>query len=208
MRKKIALFYVLVTSLCLTAFVFVLFHAFGFRLNRSDSLPGILYRIVPLKEGEAVNVGDRSHRPLQNFCPVKSRDRAQYRARLCHEDSQSAHAQASSRSSRGRRCHRKRFSVREWRNREDNRSVPGFEGREAPGLSDADNPPAQSLLAHFRPGTRLRFPLLRAVAERFVHAQSISPVLRTSVQKYGNGKTTSFWTKIPNFLPGRTVIVG
>ena len=59
MRKKIALFYVLVTLLCLTAFAFMLFHAFGIRLNRSDSLPGILYRIVPLKEGGAVNIGDR-----------------------------------------------------------------------------------------------------------------------------------------------------
>lgn len=58
MRKKIALFYVLVTSLCLVAFAFVLFHTFGVRVNRSDSLPGILYRIVPLKEGEAVNTGD------------------------------------------------------------------------------------------------------------------------------------------------------
>jgi conjugative transfer signal peptidase TraF len=59
LRKKIALFYVLVTLLCLTAFTFALFHAFGVRVNRSDSLPGILYRIVPIKEGEAVNVGDR-----------------------------------------------------------------------------------------------------------------------------------------------------
>jgi conjugative transfer signal peptidase TraF len=58
LRKKIALFYVLVTLLCLAAFAFVLFHAFGVRVNRSDSLPGILYRIVPLKEGEAVNTGD------------------------------------------------------------------------------------------------------------------------------------------------------
>ena len=58
MRKKIARFYVLITLLCLIAFAFVLFHAFGIRLNRSDSLPGILYRIVPLEEGEAVNIGD------------------------------------------------------------------------------------------------------------------------------------------------------
>jgi conjugative transfer signal peptidase TraF len=58
LRKKIALFYVLVTLLCLTALVFVLSHALGVRVNRSDSLPGILYRIVPLEEGEAINVGD------------------------------------------------------------------------------------------------------------------------------------------------------
>jgi conjugative transfer signal peptidase TraF len=58
LRKKIALFYVLLTSLCLVAFAFVLFHSFGIRLNRSDSLPGILYRIVPLEKCEAVNAGD------------------------------------------------------------------------------------------------------------------------------------------------------
>jgi conjugative transfer signal peptidase TraF len=59
LRKKIALFYVLTTLLCLIAFAFVLFHAFGIRVNRSDSLPGVLYRIVPLEEGEAVKAGDR-----------------------------------------------------------------------------------------------------------------------------------------------------
>jgi conjugative transfer signal peptidase TraF len=58
LRKKIALFYVMVTLLCLVAFAFVLLHAFGLRVNRSDSLAGILYRIVPLEEGEAVNAGD------------------------------------------------------------------------------------------------------------------------------------------------------
>ena len=58
MRKKLALFYVMVTLLCLTAFAFMLFHAFGVRVNRSDSLTGILYWIVPLMEGEAVNIGD------------------------------------------------------------------------------------------------------------------------------------------------------
>jgi conjugative transfer signal peptidase TraF len=58
LRKKIALFYVLLTLLCLTMFVFVLFHALGIRLNRSDSLPGVLYRIVPLMEDETVSAGD------------------------------------------------------------------------------------------------------------------------------------------------------
>jgi conjugative transfer signal peptidase TraF len=58
LRKKIALFYVMITLLCLTAFAFVLFHASGVRVNRSDSLPGVLYRIVPLEEDETVNAGD------------------------------------------------------------------------------------------------------------------------------------------------------
>jgi conjugative transfer signal peptidase TraF len=58
LRKKIALFYVLVTLLCFAALAFVLSHAFGVRVNRSDSLPGVLYRIVPLEKDEAVNAGD------------------------------------------------------------------------------------------------------------------------------------------------------
>jgi type IV secretory pathway protease TraF len=40
LKKKIALFYVLITSLCLISLVFVLLHSLGYRVNRSDSLPG------------------------------------------------------------------------------------------------------------------------------------------------------------------------
>jgi conjugative transfer signal peptidase TraF len=58
LRKKIALFYLLATSLCLIAFAFVLFHASGFRVNRSSSLPGHVYRITSLREGESLKLDD------------------------------------------------------------------------------------------------------------------------------------------------------
>jgi conjugative transfer signal peptidase TraF len=58
LKKKLAVLYVLVTSLCLTAFIFILFHGLGFRVNRSDSLPGHVYRITPLGEGGLLKTGD------------------------------------------------------------------------------------------------------------------------------------------------------
>ena len=47
MKRKFALFYVLITSLCLASFVFILFHALGYRVNRSASLPFLAYKIEP-----------------------------------------------------------------------------------------------------------------------------------------------------------------
>ena len=59
LKHKFALFYVLIASLCFVTFFFVLFHGFGYRVNRSDSLPGHLYRIVRLTEDEPVQRDDR-----------------------------------------------------------------------------------------------------------------------------------------------------
>lgn len=58
MKHKFALFYVLTVPLCFTAFAFILFHGFGFRVNRSNSLPGNVYRIVRLAEDEVIQRGD------------------------------------------------------------------------------------------------------------------------------------------------------
>jgi conjugative transfer signal peptidase TraF len=58
LKKKFAVLYVLITSLTLVALVFVLFHALGFRINRSSSLPESVYRITPLTEGEPLRTGD------------------------------------------------------------------------------------------------------------------------------------------------------
>jgi hypothetical protein len=58
LKKKFALFYILITSLCFLAFDFVLFHALGYRVNRSESLPGSVYRITPLEADEALKTGD------------------------------------------------------------------------------------------------------------------------------------------------------
>ena len=58
LKKKLAVLYVLVTSFCLPTFAFVTFHALGFRVNRSSSLPGHVYRITPIAENEALTIGD------------------------------------------------------------------------------------------------------------------------------------------------------
>jgi conjugative transfer signal peptidase TraF len=57
-KHKIALFYVLVTSLSLAAYALCSLHSLGYRVNLSGSLPGYLYRLAPLEEGEAVIRGD------------------------------------------------------------------------------------------------------------------------------------------------------
>jgi conjugative transfer signal peptidase TraF len=58
LRRKIAVLYVLVTSFAFLTFVFVVFHALGYRVNRSESLPGHIYRITSLEENEPLKSGD------------------------------------------------------------------------------------------------------------------------------------------------------
>jgi conjugative transfer signal peptidase TraF len=58
LRRKFAVLYVLVTSFSLLAFAFVMFHALGCRVNRSESLPGHVYRITSLEENEPLKIGD------------------------------------------------------------------------------------------------------------------------------------------------------
>jgi conjugative transfer signal peptidase TraF len=58
MKRKFALFYVLITLLCLVSFAFVLFHALGYRLNRSASLPFLVYKIAPLVQDAEFGRGD------------------------------------------------------------------------------------------------------------------------------------------------------
>jgi conjugal transfer pilin signal peptidase TrbI len=58
LKKKFAVLYVLITSLCLLTFVFVTLHALGYRVNRSNSLPGHVYRITQLDENEPLMTGD------------------------------------------------------------------------------------------------------------------------------------------------------
>ena len=58
MKKKFAALYVLITLLCLLALAFVLFHSLGFRVNRSSSMPGYIYRIIPLLRNEPIEIGD------------------------------------------------------------------------------------------------------------------------------------------------------
>jgi type IV secretory pathway protease TraF len=58
LRKKFAVLYVLATSLCLLTLVFVTLHSLGCRVNRSNSLPGRVYRITALGKNEPLITGD------------------------------------------------------------------------------------------------------------------------------------------------------
>jgi conjugative transfer signal peptidase TraF len=49
---------ILFSLLCAAASALLLFHRAGIRVNRSASLPGILYRVTPLDENEPVFRGD------------------------------------------------------------------------------------------------------------------------------------------------------
>jgi conjugative transfer signal peptidase TraF len=58
LKRKFAVFYVLVTSLCFITFLFVLLHGSGYRVNRSASLPFLVYEITPLAGDERIERGD------------------------------------------------------------------------------------------------------------------------------------------------------
>jgi len=58
LKRKFALFYVLITSLCFAACVFILFHALGYRVNRSASLPFLIYKITPLEQNTELKHDD------------------------------------------------------------------------------------------------------------------------------------------------------
>jgi conjugative transfer signal peptidase TraF len=67
MKKKFALFYVLVTALCAAVFALDVLHSTGYRLNRSESLPFLIYRITPLDKGERLDRGDSVLIDLSRF---------------------------------------------------------------------------------------------------------------------------------------------
>ena len=58
MKRKFALLYMLITSLCLMAFAFILFHSLGYRINRSASLPFFVYKIAPFAQNTEIIHGD------------------------------------------------------------------------------------------------------------------------------------------------------
>jgi len=57
LKREFALFYVLVTLLCFAALAFILFHALGYRINRSASLPFLVYKITPLAQDVEIERG-------------------------------------------------------------------------------------------------------------------------------------------------------
>jgi conjugative transfer signal peptidase TraF len=58
LKRKFAVFYTLITSLCFMALVFMLFHALGYWVNRSESLPFLVYKISPLAQSDEIQRGD------------------------------------------------------------------------------------------------------------------------------------------------------
>jgi len=58
LKRKFALFYVLIMSLCLAAFALILFHGLGYRVNRSASLPFFVYKIAPFIQDTEVERGN------------------------------------------------------------------------------------------------------------------------------------------------------
>ncbi|MDR1510440.1 MAG: S26 family signal peptidase [Synergistaceae bacterium] len=58
MKKKIYKLLILFSLLCAATSALLSFHNAGFRVNRSASLPGVLYRATPLYENEPVFRGD------------------------------------------------------------------------------------------------------------------------------------------------------
>lgn len=58
MKRKIAIFYTLVTSLCFSALALNQCYVQGYRVNRSASLPFLVYKITTLIEDENLAAGD------------------------------------------------------------------------------------------------------------------------------------------------------
>ena len=58
LKRNFALLYILITSLCFTAFAFILLHSLGYRINRSASLPFLVYKIAPFVQNTEIIHGD------------------------------------------------------------------------------------------------------------------------------------------------------
>lgn len=67
MKKKIILLCVQFFFLCVMALTLVFIHSLGYRINRSDSLPNLIYRITPIGESVEIRPGDRVLIDLNRF---------------------------------------------------------------------------------------------------------------------------------------------
>jgi conjugative transfer signal peptidase TraF len=59
MREKFAKLLNSLSILSITVFIFMALHGAGLRVNTSQSLPGVLYRVVPLPDGVPISRGDK-----------------------------------------------------------------------------------------------------------------------------------------------------
>jgi conjugative transfer signal peptidase TraF len=67
MKKKISTLCIMLLVLSVVADVLFLFHGVGLRANLSESLPGFLYRAIPLPEEIPLSRGDRVLIDLSRF---------------------------------------------------------------------------------------------------------------------------------------------
>jgi conjugative transfer signal peptidase TraF len=67
MKKKYFVPCFLLSCLTATALFLCSLHSLGYRVNLSESLPGYLYRVYPLEEGEPLGQGDRVLIDLSRF---------------------------------------------------------------------------------------------------------------------------------------------
>lgn len=67
MKRKITRFCVLLLALALSATALFFLHRAGYRVNRSASLPGSVYRLTPLRAGETLSRGDCVAIDLKKF---------------------------------------------------------------------------------------------------------------------------------------------
>ncbi len=58
MRKKCFIFCAMLSTLVAVSLSLVFFHARGYRVNRSASLPGTIYHLTPLRQDENLRSGD------------------------------------------------------------------------------------------------------------------------------------------------------
>jgi conjugative transfer signal peptidase TraF len=58
LKRKFAVFCVLITPLCLAFFTLAAIYSLGYRVNLSSSLPCFVYRITPIGRGEEIKPGD------------------------------------------------------------------------------------------------------------------------------------------------------
>jgi conjugative transfer signal peptidase TraF len=67
MKKNFRFLCISLSLLALTLFAAYALHSSGYRLNLSESLPGLVYRVTPIRENKAFQKGDRVLIDLSRF---------------------------------------------------------------------------------------------------------------------------------------------
>jgi conjugative transfer signal peptidase TraF len=67
MKKNFRAICFSLSLLAVPVIMLFMFHTSGYRLNLSESLPSLVYQVIPIKEGETVERGDRVTIDLSRF---------------------------------------------------------------------------------------------------------------------------------------------